>query len=53
MILISGNGITLVQERKVVLNDIITHRLPLEEAPHAYDIFNNKEDNCVKVVLKP
>ncbi len=43
----------LVQEGKVVLDDIITHRLPLSEAAHAYDIFKNKEDNCVKVVLKP
>lgn len=32
---------------------IITHRLPLEEAPHGYDIFKHKKDNCVKVVLKP
>jgi threonine dehydrogenase-like Zn-dependent dehydrogenase len=32
---------------------IITHRLPLAEAPHGYDIFKNKQDNCEKVVLKP
>ena len=32
---------------------IITHSLPLEEAPHAYSIFNNKEDDCIKVILKP
>jgi threonine dehydrogenase-like Zn-dependent dehydrogenase len=32
---------------------IITHRLPLEQAPHAYDIFKNKDDECVKVVLTP
>lgn len=43
----------LVQEGKVVLDDIITHRLPLSEAAHAYDIFKKKDDNCVKVVLKP
>lgn len=43
----------LVEEEKIVLDDIITHKLPLEEAPHAYKIFNNKEDDCVKVVLKP
>ncbi len=45
--------IQLVADKKVVLDDIITHRLPLEEAAHGYDIFRNKEDNCVKVVLKP
>jgi threonine dehydrogenase-like Zn-dependent dehydrogenase len=38
---------------KVVLNDIISHRLPLSEIAHAYDIFKNKEDGCVKVVLDP
>lgn len=45
--------LTWVEERKIRLDDIITHRLPLDQAPHAYDIFNTKEDNCVKVVLKP
>ena len=32
---------------------VITHRLPLEEAKHGYEIFKNKKDNCIKVVLKP
>jgi threonine dehydrogenase-like Zn-dependent dehydrogenase len=32
---------------------VITHRLPLAEAPHGYEIFKNKQDNCEKVVLKP
>ena len=32
---------------------IITHRLPLEEAPSAYKTFRDKEDGCIKVVLKP
>ncbi len=43
----------LVRDKKVVLDDIISHTLPLEEAAHAYDIFCNKKDNCLKVVLKP
>jgi S-(hydroxymethyl)glutathione dehydrogenase / alcohol dehydrogenase len=33
--------------------DIITHKLPLEVAAHAYKIFNDREDDCIKVVLKP
>ncbi len=45
--------ISLVQNKKVILDDIITHRLPLDEAPHAYDIFCNKKDDCLKVILKP
>jgi threonine dehydrogenase-like Zn-dependent dehydrogenase len=43
----------LVQDGKVVLEDIITHTMPLASAEKGYDIFKNKEDNCVKVVLKP
>jgi threonine dehydrogenase-like Zn-dependent dehydrogenase len=35
------------------VDDLVTHRLPLEQAPHAYDIFKKKEDGCIKVVLKP
>ena len=31
---------------------VITHRLPLEEAPRGYDLFLHKEDECMKVVLK-
>jgi len=45
--------ISLVEERKVVLDDIITHTLPLDEAEHAYKMFDEKTDDCVKVVLKP
>ena len=45
--------LTYVEEGKVKLDDIITHRLPLSQIAHAYDIFKNKEDNCVKVVLDP
>jgi threonine dehydrogenase-like Zn-dependent dehydrogenase len=32
---------------------VISHRLNLEEAPEAYKIFNEKQDGCIKVVLKP
>jgi threonine dehydrogenase-like Zn-dependent dehydrogenase len=32
---------------------IITHELKLSEAPKAYDMFVKKQDNCIKVVLKP
>jgi threonine dehydrogenase-like Zn-dependent dehydrogenase len=32
---------------------IITHELPLDQAPYGYDIFKHKKDNCEKVVLKP
>ena len=32
---------------------VVTHRLPLEEAPRGYDLFKNKQDDCLKVVLTP
>jgi threonine dehydrogenase-like Zn-dependent dehydrogenase len=32
---------------------VITHTLSLDDAPYAYDIFCNKQDDCIKVVLKP
>jgi len=42
-----------VSDGDVRLDDIISHRLPLSQAPHGYDIFRHKKDNCTKVVLKP
>jgi threonine dehydrogenase-like Zn-dependent dehydrogenase len=45
--------IKLVVDGKVVLDDIITHIYDLKDAAKGYDIFNKKEDNCVKVILKP
>jgi threonine dehydrogenase-like Zn-dependent dehydrogenase len=32
---------------------VITHQIRLDDAPKGYDMFVNKEDECVKVVLKP
>src|SRR5690606_10055547 len=43
----------LIVNEKFDPTSIITHRLPIDEAPYAYKIFNDKEDNCIKVVLKP
>ena len=33
--------------------DLTTHHLPLEQAPHGYEIFQKKKDDCIKVVLNP
>ena len=35
------------------VDDLVTHRVPLSEAPEAYKKFRDKEDNCIKVVLDP
>ena len=32
---------------------VITHRMPLSEAPAGYQMFRDKQDDCVKVVLSP
>jgi threonine dehydrogenase-like Zn-dependent dehydrogenase len=42
-----------VQNGDIDPSFVITHRLPLEQAPHGYEIFKNKKDNCIKIVLKP
>jgi threonine dehydrogenase-like Zn-dependent dehydrogenase len=41
-----------IQRGEIDPSFVITHTLPLSEAPRGYDMFVNKEDNCEKVVLK-
>jgi threonine dehydrogenase-like Zn-dependent dehydrogenase len=45
----------LVQEENDPLGalDLVTHQLPLADAPAGYEMFRNKQDGCIKVVLKP
>jgi threonine dehydrogenase-like Zn-dependent dehydrogenase len=42
-----------VKAGELRLDDVISHTLPLADVGRAYEIFNDKTDNCVKVVLKP
>jgi threonine dehydrogenase-like Zn-dependent dehydrogenase len=42
-----------VQNGEIDPSFVITHRLPLGEAPTGYQVFRDKVDDCVKVVLKP
>jgi threonine dehydrogenase-like Zn-dependent dehydrogenase len=42
-----------VQRGEIDPSFVITHRLRLDDAPHGYDIFKHKEDECIKIVLKP
>lgn len=32
---------------------VVSHKFDLEEAPNAYKMFNDKQNGCIKVVLKP
>ena len=43
----------LTDDDPLGVDSFATHHLSLEDAPHAYEIFQNKEDGCVKVVLNP
>lgn len=43
----------LIQKHKFDATDIITHKIPLDKGSHGYEIFDKKEDNCIKVILKP
>ncbi|GKU24620.1 hypothetical protein CFB3_28250 [Clostridium folliculivorans] len=43
----------LLTEGKIDPSDIITHRLPLDDAPHGYKAFDTKTEDCIKVILKP
>jgi len=41
-----------IQSGEIDPTFVITHHMPLSEAAHGYEIFNNKLDNCEKVVLR-
>ena len=47
MPLVDGDGDPLGVE------DLATHRLPLDQAPHAYEIFQKKQDGAIKILLQP
>lgn len=35
------------------VDDFATHRLPLKDAPGAYEMFQKKQDGAVKILLEP
>lgn len=43
----------LTDEDPLGVDDFATHRLPLAEAPHAYEMFQRKQDGAVKVLMRP
>jgi threonine dehydrogenase-like Zn-dependent dehydrogenase len=42
-----------VRQGKIDPSFVVTHRIPLTQAPRGYDIFREKKDGCIKVVLDP
>jgi len=43
----------MIEDRKIDPSFVISHRIPLAEAPDAYVKFRDKTDGCIKVVIKP
>ncbi|MGW2101685.1 zinc-dependent alcohol dehydrogenase [Streptomyces olivaceoviridis] len=43
----------LTDEDRLGVQDFATHRLPLTEAPHAYEMFQRKQDGAVKILMQP
>ncbi|MDX1935311.1 MAG: zinc-dependent alcohol dehydrogenase [Capsulimonadales bacterium] len=42
-----------IQNGRIDPTFLISHRLPLSDAPRGYQIFRDKLENCTKIVLKP
>jgi threonine dehydrogenase-like Zn-dependent dehydrogenase len=42
-----------IEEGEIDPSFVVTHRAPLSQGPAMYETFRNKQDGCIKVVLKP
>jgi len=42
-----------IRNRRIDPSFVVTHRLPLSQAPYGYKIFREKQDGCIKIVLDP
>jgi threonine dehydrogenase-like Zn-dependent dehydrogenase len=50
----TGDILPLLTEDDVLnVEDLKTHAMPLDDAPHGYEIFQKKQDGAIKCVLKP
>jgi threonine dehydrogenase-like Zn-dependent dehydrogenase len=43
----------MIQKKQIDTTFLITHRMSLDEAPKGYELFKNKRDGCIKIVLNP
>jgi threonine dehydrogenase-like Zn-dependent dehydrogenase len=48
-----GKLLDLIRQGRIDPSFVVTHRLPLSQAPEAYAMFREKRDGCIKVVLDP
>jgi len=42
-----------IQRGEISTDHLATHTMSLEDAPHGYDLFKNKDDGCVRALFKP
>jgi threonine dehydrogenase-like Zn-dependent dehydrogenase len=42
-----------IEEGQIDPSFVITHTVPLSQGPEMYQVFRDKRDSCVKVVLRP
>jgi len=42
-----------IEDGQIDPSFVITHNVGLEQGPEMYNVFRNKQDGCIKVVLKP
>ncbi len=43
----------LVRSKQLDISAVVSHRLPLRDAPRAYELFDSKLEGCTKVVFRP
>jgi len=43
----------LIERGEIDPSFVVTHRMRLDDAPNGYKMFREKQDHCVKIVLKP
>ncbi len=48
-----GGLLGKIADGKMDPSMIVTHTMPLDDAPRGYDIFTHRKENCIKVLLKP
>ncbi|MCG7392160.1 glutathione-dependent formaldehyde dehydrogenase [Microvirga sp. ACRRW] len=49
----TGDLLRRIEDGQIDPSFVITHTVGLEEGPDMYKIFRDKQDGCIKVVLKP
>ncbi|GAN48743.1 threonine dehydrogenase-like Zn-dependent dehydrogenase [Methylobacterium sp. PvP062] len=49
----TGDLLRRIEEEQIDPSFVITHEVPLDQGPEMYRTFRDKQDSCIKVVLKP